>query len=249
LINTAGKIQDTIATMATPIKQHPHDEDEDLKDLLGADQKNQMKPFNVDMSEQDIRRPTKPRYSILELAFAYCSYTCEYAPRCCLFIGVVALLVPAYFLVMAVFLNPTEHFGVIANDYTGIVSPMDFSIGKVDHWCLKGDNDSCRCEDPLQPQARGEFRSWAKAHQANVGLVQGALESAKSIDIAFLGESVVEEMDGRWFGDSKNEQLKKLAKSFDQNFSKEKGGQLDGLALGIAGDTVSHYYCIAFLNT
>jgi hypothetical protein len=238
--------------MASRNKQHPHDEDADLQDLLGADkdnsdQKNQMKPFDLDVSEQDIRRPSKSSYSILELVCAYCSYTCEYAPRCCLFLGVAALLVPAYFLVMAVFLNPTEHFGVIANDYTGITSQYDLSIGKVDHWCLKGDNDSCRCEDPLQPQARGEFKSWTKAHQANVGLVQGAVGSAKSIDIAFLGESVVEEMDGRWFGDSKNEKLGKLTKIFDQNFSKEKGGSIDGLALGIAGDTVSHY-CTAFLD-
>jgi hypothetical protein len=214
-------------------KQHPHDEDADLQDLLGADKDNAV-------SEQDIRRPSKPSYSILELVCAYCSYTCEYAPRCCLFLGVVALLAPAYFLVMAVFLNPTEHFGVIANDYTGITSRLDLSIGKVDHWCLKGDNDSCRCEDPLQPQARGEFRLWTKAHQANVELVQGAVGSARSIDIAFLGGSVVEEMDGRWFGKSRNEKLSQLAQIFDQNFSKEKGGSIDGLALGIAGDTVSH---------
>jgi hypothetical protein len=231
--------------MASRNKQHPHDEDADLQDLLGAykdnaDQKNQMKPFDLDMSEQDIRRPSKPSYSILELVFAYCSYTCEHAPRFCFFLGVVALVVPTYFVIIDFFLDPTEHFGVIANDYTGITSKYDLSIGQVDHWCLKGGDDSCRCEDPLQPQARGEFRSWSKAHQANKGLVQGSIESAKPIDIAFLGESVVEEMDGRWFGDSKNEELTKLAKLFDQNFSKEKGGKLDGLALGIAGDTVSH---------
>jgi hypothetical protein len=79
-------------------------------------------------------------------------------------------------------------------------------------------------------------------------LVQGAVESAKSIDIAFLGESVVEEMDGRWFGDKTNTLLSELAKTFDKNFSKEKGGKLDGLAIGVAGDTVS-LSCTPFLNT
>jgi hypothetical protein len=249
--------QDTIATMskrgstdAPGHKEHLDDEDSDMEGLLVADQKNQMKPFNVDTSDRDrgLRRPTKPSYSILELVFAYCSYTCVYAPRLCLFLGVVALLVPTYFVIIDVFLNPTEHFGVIANDYTDITSRYDLSIGKVDHWCLRGDNDSCRCEDPLQPQARGEFRSWSKAHKSNVALVQGAVESATSIDIAFLGESVVEEMDGRWFGDKTNTLLSELAKIFDKNFSKEKGGKLDGLAIGVAGDTVS-LSCTPFLNT
>jgi hypothetical protein len=55
-------------------------------------------------------------------------------------------------------------------------------------------------------------------------------------------------MDGRWFGDKTNTLLSELAKIFDKNFSKEKGGKLDGLAIGVAGDTVS-LSCTPFLNT
>ena len=57
-------------------------------------------------------------------------------------------------------------------------------------------------------------------------------------DIAFLGASVVEEMDGRWFGNSRDEDLNRLEKLFNTNFKREHGAELDAVALGIAGDTV-----------
>lgn len=59
-------------------------------------------------------------------------------------------------------------------------------------------------------------------------------------DIAFLGASVVEEMDGRWFGNSRDEDLNRLDKLFNKNFKKGEGAELDAIALGIAGDTVRH---------
>jgi hypothetical protein len=48
-------------------------------------------------------------------------------------LGVLALVISSYLLVMAVFLNPTEHFGIV-NDYTDITSQYDLSLGKIDHW-------------------------------------------------------------------------------------------------------------------
>jgi hypothetical protein len=68
--------------------------------------------------------------ALLNLCFAYCTYTCEYAPRACLFLGIACLVVPTYFLVMAT-LNPTEQFGVIQYDYTDARSKYDLEIGKV----------------------------------------------------------------------------------------------------------------------
>lgn len=67
--------------------------------------------------------------ALLNLCFAYCTYTCEYAPRMCLFLGIAGLVVPAYFLVMAA-LNPTEQFGVIQNDYTDVRSKYDLEVGR-----------------------------------------------------------------------------------------------------------------------
>jgi len=67
--------------------------------------------------------------------------------------------------------------------------------------------------------------------------VNKMIKDNKIPDIAFLGASVVEEMDGRWFGNTRDEDLNRLEKLFNQNFKKEEGAELDAVALGIAGDT------------
>lgn len=106
--------------------------------------------------------------------------------------------------------------------------------------CIKGDNDSCRCEDPLDPQPRAEFRAWSKAQSTNRELVTELVDAgSESPDIAFLGGSVIEEMNGKWFGQTKDDGLKGLQTLFQKNFQKDSGADLDAVALGIAGDTVS----------
>lgn len=158
-------------------------------------------------------------------------------------------------------------------DYSAINSAYDLSLSQVDHWCVRGDNDSCRCEDPLEPSPRSEFKSWVAAHKANVAEVnlyralygdmpsmideEGGKPRAK-IDVAFLGESVVEAMDGRWLGkhiigksstrqqqqqqqnSSSGKNFPMINETFEKIFRKDKGGELEGVALGIAGDTTSN---------
>ena len=104
--------------------------------------------------------------------------------------------------------------------------------------CLKGDNESCRCEDPLEPQSRGEFRGWARAQVSNTEFVNTLIAAgAGTPDIAFLGGSIVEAMGGKWFGraNEDDDNLKSLKRMFDRNF--DKAG-LDAVSLGIAGDSV-----------
>ncbi len=104
---------------------------------------------------------------------------------------------------------------------------------------MKGDNESCRCEDPLDPQSRGEFRAWARAQVANTAYVNSLIAAGKGTpDIAFVGGSIVESMGGKWFGKGEDENLKTLKKTFDKYFKKESGATLDAVTLGIAGDTV-----------
>ena len=91
----------------------------------------------------------------------------------------------------------------MGGDYTAVTSAYDLSLGKVDHWCLDGGNDNCRCDDPLEPQARSEYRSWTAAHKANkeeVGYyravygMEPTLVDVKEggvrhkLDVAFVGE-------------------------------------------------------------
>mmetsp|Transcript_41073 Transcript_41073/g.98355 ORF Transcript_41073/g.98355 Transcript_41073/m.98355 type:complete len:537 (+) Transcript_41073:106-1716(+) len=182
-------------------------------------------------------------FTLFELLFAYVTYTCEYAPKVCWTIGIILLVVPAYLLVMGVLANPTEHFGEIKHDYSTIQSIYDFKIKDIDHWCLKGDDSSCRCEDPLQPAPRSEFRAWGKAHGGNVDMIT-KLEEADmmSPDIAFLGGSIVEQMDGKWFGDQSGPNLRDIAKSWSKHFTSIDSTAATpdaptAVAMGIIGDT------------
>jgi hypothetical protein len=177
--------------------------------------------------------------------FAYITYTCQYAPRLCWTLSIIALLIPSYLLIFGVFFNPTEHFGVIEHDFTNIKSLYDFTMKDIDHWCIKGDNDSCQCEDPLQPEPRAEYRAWPRSHLGNIQQIADLMEEGLSNpDIAFLGGSIVEKMDGKWFGNKEDNRLQRLKKIFNKNFSNldresNSDDALTAIALGIAGDTVS----------
>ncbi|KAL7452349.1 hypothetical protein ACHAWC_004077 [Mediolabrus comicus] len=191
-----------------------------------------------------------------------CSYSFPRLSKCILIIGVFTLL---SFIGSTVF-NPTIDNHKMGADYSAINSAYELSLSKVDHWCVRGDNDSCKCENPLEASPRSEFKSWNAAHKANVAEVNlyRALFGEKpamideeighprsKIDVAFLGESVVEAMDGRWLGkhiigsktnrgENNKSGLPMINKTFEKLFRKDKGGEFEGIALGIAGDTTSN---------
>ncbi|KAG7346889.1 hypothetical protein IV203_005958 [Nitzschia inconspicua] len=175
--------------------------------------------------------------------FAYITYTCQYAPKLCWTLAAIALVVASYILLIGVFFNPTEQFGVIEHDFTNVRSQYDFSLKDIKHWCIKGDNDSCDCEDPLQPSPRSEFRAWSKSHIGNIQQITNLIEAdLPNPDIAFLGGSIIEKMDGKWFGSITDSRLQNLAKIFNKHFTNldgepSEGDSLTAVALGIAGDT------------
>jgi len=176
--------------------------------------------------------------SLWVLLTSYVTYTWQYAPKICWTLSILAILFPSYLIVVDVFFNPTDNFGFISNDYTNInlQSNFDLKMKDIDHWCLKGNNDSCRCEDPTYPAPRNEFRSWSNAHAGNVQLITDMIEQGiSSPEIAFLGGSVVEKMDGRWFGDVTLAGLDTVANIFSKHFSGTEGG-MTAAALGVAAD-------------
>ena len=129
-----------------------HHHDDDLHDLMaeqqqqqrggrGHDGRSEMKPLNLDhLSQGELDVPVKRSHrsgggsnSCFRFCCAYLAYLCDYAPRFCCCVGMLALVIPTYLLVVTVFFNPTEHFG-IDTDYTGITSTYDLTLGKIDHW-------------------------------------------------------------------------------------------------------------------
>ena len=203
-------------------------DDSDLEDLItkeGGGSPAKVEKFNLDtLTDQPVTA-----HSSLS-PFYLLSYTCSLClssgfSKCIALVVVIGLL--------STLMNPTQKTGIMGADYSAIQSAYDLSLSKVDHWCISGDNDSCMCEDPLEPQHRQEFKSWNAAHKANVAeaSLYRALfgESPTTIDVdtgkprppldvAFLGESVVEAMDGRWLGkhilgkDGENQDFRRIDK-------------------------------------
>ena len=198
-----------------------------------------LKPSGVsdDMNLSSISSPCSTFCALLK---AYASYGARYAPKFFWTLAIVCIIIPSYYIIADVFFNPTEKFGDIEHDYSNIniQSNFDLQMKNIDHWCLKGDNDSCKCEDPTQPAPRQEYRSWSNAHAGNMKQVTDMIEQdLSSPDIAFLGASVIEKMDGRWFGDITLPGLNGVAEIFEKHFS-GKDDSMTAVALGIAADTV-----------
>eukprot|EP00934_Nitzschia_sp_Nitz4_P007299 Nitzschia sp. Nitz4//scaffold39_size137210//95174//96831//NITZ4_003212-RA/size137210-augustus-gene-0.193-mRNA-1//-1//CDS//3329550422//7289//frame0 len=235
-ITSHKKQGETMKTLSGHSEDNP---DSDIEDLVQSSSgNNELKPLNISSPDPIIPRTNSHSVSLLGLCCAHCNYACDYAPRFCWGIGFVSLLVPVWFLVMGVVFNPNEEFGVVANDYSNIQSKYDLTIGKIDHWCLKGGNDYCQCEDPLEPLGRVGYKPWNRAHVSNKQTLEALIDKGEaSPDIAFLGASIVEEMDGTWFGTTRDGKLKEMQTMFLEHFSKEKGASLEAVALGIAGDT------------
>jgi hypothetical protein len=167
--------------------------------------------------------------ALLQASCTYIAYVHPFLCSACALLSIALLLFTLFNTIM----NPTLEYGNVFEDFSSVKSQFDLSQGKIDHWCLRGDNDSCRCEDPLVPASRAEFQTWTRAHRANKEL----LKEQTTVKVAFVGESLVEEMHGRWMGQSKGPQLETMRAMFEQKFSKDNG--IEAVALGIAGDTVS----------
>jgi len=223
-------------------------DDEDLADLIGNEGSSptgtETASLNLDHLTQS-KVKMSPRKggassgpSFLNYISAYMSMLCYFYPRLCGTCATVAVIL-VLLMLANLFLNPTEEFGVIKHDHSDIRSKYDLSVGMIDHWCLQGDNDSCRCEDPLQPLSRAEWKAWISTFKMNRKMVKQFADPTlgNDLDVAFLGESVIEEMDGRWLGRERSPDLVTLQKTFRSHFSKAKGAKLNGVALGIAGDT------------
>lgn len=215
----------------------------------------------------------------------------------------------------------------ITHDYSEITSKYDLTLGSIDHWCLRGGDNACRCEDPLEPMSRRSNPKWEEQHTENMKVAQAAMmklfssdnqnfepnyddewlerhdddwidgegsrfgmddyrsssssSSSQSnfetvgyeeedddgygvlverpangtvrflvdkyeLDVVFIGDSITEQRQGtsKSRPDATYTDIKEV---FEKTFTKEKGGEFNGIAMGIAGDTVGaafFYLCI-----
>jgi hypothetical protein len=80
---------------------------------------------------------------------------------------------------------------------------------------------------------------WNEAHERNINLSAAAAKKAGPLDVVFLGDDLVEMWTGRGLNvplaDPNGQEIQKI---FNRTFTKAGGGALDGLAMGIRGDSV-----------
>lgn len=104
---------------------------------------------------------------------------------------------------------------------------------------MQGDDSDCTCEDFTDPVPRLEVHGWNEAHERNIKSSVAAGKKADLLDVVFLGDDLVE----MWTGLGLNVPLadpngQEIQKIFNRTFTKAGGGALDGLAMGIRGDSV-----------
>jgi len=219
------------------MKVTPQD-DSDIDDLI-----------NVEITEEktSFMNNRKIRINVFELLLAYISLFVMNRPRTSSFIVITFLVVT--FLVVNLTLSNAPTLtpeSIVEHDYTSIASKYDLTVGKVDHWCLQGGNEKCRCEDPLIPSQKKGYRNWQKAHEKNKDLIISAFTDADDdfyfqdlVDVVFIGENIVETWAGRSIGFNSTFTTD-VKKKYDKIFQKSNGGKFNGLPLGIAGDTTSN---------
>lgn len=116
----------------------------------------------------------------------------------------------------------------------------DLNLVDIGQWCLQPNITSCQCANPLTPTHRHGHKTWTEAHLENVKLTKAFQKKTKGslpriLDVVFIGDSITEGWRGTSFGKpivTKQENIEIFGKFFDT----DRGGQLDGLVLGIAGD-------------
>ncbi len=142
-------------------------------------------------------------------------------------------------------------------------------IDKIPKPCLRSSisstcYDQCPIQNPFIGQDKLNTNSWNQALNMNLQLIKERNNYEQKIwDVVFYGDSIIEQWNGRWMGremDSKQENKDIFRRYFDASSNKGKVSStnnsvnnmkrttngdndidaIDGLALGIAGDTTSN---------
>jgi len=242
-----------------PSLTNPEEDDADIEDLLTDTTKEEKSNDNNEKSLKDAMDklsgknnqkddtmihllPSKTAaFNICELIFAYISLFILNRPKqCSAFVGISLLVIVV--VVNLTLKNASDGASpenIIEHDYSEIKSQYEMNIGKVDHWCLQGGDQHCRCEDPLRSVKKGGFPAWEKAFKKNVDSIDEAIfnDDEAELDVVFLGENIVE----YWSGSSlsfNSTFVHNVSRAFNKQFKGDS--KIRGLPLGIAGDTTSN---------
>lgn len=105
----------------------------------------------------------------------------------------------------------------------------------------------CDWQNPTLPKKRqsdtgntaGGLDQWDQVHESHVEKIQASVEAQQQIDVVFMGDTMVEHMEGTELGVPIAD-LKYHKKAFDILFHKNHGGRISGMTLGITDDRCSN---------
>lgn len=104
----------------------------------------------------------------------------------------------------------------------------------------------CDWVNPTLPEPRKSnnpkvLEGWQAAFEANQAAIQAIADAEvdTDLDVVLVGDSLVEHMEGKELG-TKKSSLRRDEDVFETLFTRQGGGSIDGLALGIAGDRCSN---------
>lgn len=94
----------------------------------------------------------------------------------------------------------------------------------------------CKCHNPFEA-TYDDTEGWHEVFDSNLQALNETLEKEANLDLVLYGDSIIERMNGRVFGKPLEELQDQLATT-KQFFTKEGGGKINALPLGIAGEEV-----------
>ena len=118
------------------------------------------------------------------------------------------------------------------------------AMKKIDHLCsdrlrVTPESEDCKCSNPMEATP-GTYKGWKNAYELNMKLVQSKVD--EQLDVVFLGDSIIEEWNGRMLGVNHPnlDEIQTVWTDLFQPSNSTSTSVTNGLALGIAGDTIAN---------
>lgn len=96
--------------------------------------------------------------------------------------------------------------------------------------------EDCKCHNPFSG-GYDDDEDWHKVFDINLHALNETIGKGNPLDLVLYGDSIIERMNGRVFGKELDDGQEQFAIS-KEYFTKEGGGEIEALPLGIAGEEV-----------
>lgn len=98
------------------------------------------------------------------------------------------------------------------------------------------EEEDCKCHNPFS-KGYDDDEDWHKVFDINLHALNETIGKGSPLDLVLYGDSIIERMNGRVFGKLEDNIKDQLAVTKEM-FTKEGGGQIEALPLGIAGEEI-----------